>query len=497
MSQIKKGAILSYLNIFLTNIIGLVLTPFIIRSLGISEYGLYTLIGAFVGYLSIMDLGLNNTIIRYISKYRAEKDKRGEENFLATTMIIYFVISILILIIGLVLLNKIDIIFNDSLSASELGKAKIMFAILLINLSITLPGGAFTAICNAYEKFIFPRALSIIKYIIRSFLVYVILKHGADSIGLVILDTIVNIIAIVFTMSFTFSKLKIKFRLGKFNKPMIYEIFSYSVWIFLFAIISQLQWRGGQFIIGIKLDTTQVAIYAVGIVLGSYYGSFSSAISNLFLPKATQMTVKKNTPKELTLMMIKIARFALIPLIIIFIAFLVIGNEFINLWVGSAYEKSYTIALIVMIGYTIPLIQTFANSLLEANKLFKFKTLLYLGSISIGTMTGFLVIGKHGVIGVISSIVISWLLAQIIMNIYFAKRLKLHIGLFIKEVSKGLLFVFVLTLTAACLINQFLTIEGWTGFGIKGFAICTIYAIFLFPAITKDEKIQIFNILKK
>lgn len=37
MSQLKKGALLSYANIFLTNIIGLILTPFIIRILG-DEY---------------------------------------------------------------------------------------------------------------------------------------------------------------------------------------------------------------------------------------------------------------------------------------------------------------------------------------------------------------------------------------------------------------------------------------------------------------------------
>lgn len=40
MSQLKKGALLSYANIFLTNVIGLILTPFIVKSLGDSEYGL-------------------------------------------------------------------------------------------------------------------------------------------------------------------------------------------------------------------------------------------------------------------------------------------------------------------------------------------------------------------------------------------------------------------------------------------------------------------------
>ncbi|HEY0045751.1 MAG TPA: oligosaccharide flippase family protein, partial [Flavobacterium sp.] len=87
MSQLKKGAMLSYVSIILTTTIGLMMTPFIIRTLGDSEFGLYTLIGALVSYFGIMDFGLNNTIVRFIARYRAKKDKEGEENFLATTML--------------------------------------------------------------------------------------------------------------------------------------------------------------------------------------------------------------------------------------------------------------------------------------------------------------------------------------------------------------------------------------------------------------------------
>ena len=165
MSQLKKGALLSYTTIFLTNIIGLILTPFIIKSLGDAEYGLYALIGAFVGYISVLDFGLNNTIVRFVAKYRAKKDKKGEENFLAITMSIYGVISLTIVALGVVLYFNLDSIFSNSLTFEELDKAKIMFIILIFNLVITLPGGAFTAICTGYEHFVFPRTINIVRYI--------------------------------------------------------------------------------------------------------------------------------------------------------------------------------------------------------------------------------------------------------------------------------------------------------------------------------------------
>ena len=69
----KKGAILSYVSIIVTTIIQLIYTPFLIRKLGQSEYGLYSLVQSIIGYLTVLDLGFGNAIIVYTAKYRAQK----------------------------------------------------------------------------------------------------------------------------------------------------------------------------------------------------------------------------------------------------------------------------------------------------------------------------------------------------------------------------------------------------------------------------------------
>ena len=98
MEEQKHGLILSYINLFLTNFFGIIITPITIKMLGSSEYGLYSLVGAFVGYLSVLDLGLNDTIVRYVAKFRVKNDKKGEENFIAISFIIYTFIGILLVI---------------------------------------------------------------------------------------------------------------------------------------------------------------------------------------------------------------------------------------------------------------------------------------------------------------------------------------------------------------------------------------------------------------
>ena len=108
-SQLKLGSIISYLNVFLNIAVSLLLSPLTVRSLGSSEYGLYQLIWSFVGYMSVLDLGFTNAVIRYIAKYRAENDLAGQERFLGMAMVIYLAISGVILLVGSVLFSSSEI----------------------------------------------------------------------------------------------------------------------------------------------------------------------------------------------------------------------------------------------------------------------------------------------------------------------------------------------------------------------------------------------------
>lgn len=479
MSQLKKGALLSYITIFLTNAVGLVLTPFIIKSLGDAEYGLYMLIGAFVGYISVLDFGLNNTIVRFVAKYRAQEDKQREENFLATTMYIYAFISLVIGIIGIVLYFNLDTIFAGSLTDAELVKAKVMFIILIFNMVITLPGGAFTAICSGYEYFVFPRTINIVRYVVRSALVVGLLLWDGDAISLVVLDTIMNIAVISFNGYYVFKKLNVKFKLHFFELPLVKEIFSYSVWVFVFAMVGQFQWQAGQVILGVMTNTNLVAIYAVGILLGSYYGAFSTAISGVFLPRATKMTVANATGEQLTEMMVRIGRISFLILLFILGGFILFGKQFIFLWVGKNYLDAWLVALIVMLAYTTPLVQAFGNLILEAKGLFSFKAIIYISFIGIGTLIGAFMVSGFGILGMIISTSIGWLISIAIMNVYYHKFIGLNIPTFFRNLFSKIIPAFAVIMFFGYFINQ-IPGQNWFNFAFKAVLYTVVYILLMY-----------------
>src|SRR5690606_3645499 len=151
--------------------------------------------------------------------------------------------------------------------------------------------------------------------------------------------------------------LNVKIRYYSFEKTLAMSIFHYSIWVFVLALVNKLRWQFGQLVLGLNYETTIVAIYAVGITLGSYYGAFSSAISSLFLPKAMQMTVKSESPQIMTDTFIKISRISTYIMYFIIGGFTLVGRHYIHVRVGDSCIEVYIVTELMIVGLTFTLDQ--------------------------------------------------------------------------------------------------------------------------------------------
>lgn len=249
-NEIKLGAILSYIIIGLDIVIGIAYTPILIRMLGQSEYGLYSLISSIIGYLTLFDLGFGNAIIVYTARYKAKGEKEKEQKLHGMFLGIYTIIGIIAGIAGFILYLNVNNMFGNTMSIDELDRARQLMIVLIINLVITFPFSVFSSIITAYEKFVFAKLLNIVRIIMVPLIMIPLLLNGHKSLSLVIVLTILNIGVLLANTVFCLKKLKIKLRFGKIDFKLLKEIFSYSFYIFLNTIIDKANWSIDQFILG-------------------------------------------------------------------------------------------------------------------------------------------------------------------------------------------------------------------------------------------------------
>ena len=320
----RIGVVLSYVLMIFEILSTLLLTPFIISTLGQAEYGVYKLAAAINSYLLLLDLGIGNAIVRYIAKYRAENNKLQEERFLGVATIFYGVIAIIVVIIGLIIIKIFPTAFAEGLSHNEILLAQKLLGITMVNSAITLGTAAYANVLIAYEAFVASKGSSIIQIVLRILLTVVVLKSGMRSIGIVCVNLLMTILCRTFFVMYTLIKLKLKPIFNGIDIGFIKEVTIYSSLILLQMVATQINNTVDQIMIGamVKEAAVILAVYGVGTQIVSYFQSMGSAFTGVLMPGIVNLVQKSHSENDIRNEMVRIGRIIFMVLALYGVVFL-------------------------------------------------------------------------------------------------------------------------------------------------------------------------------
>lgn len=456
-NQLKSGAVLTFVSLFIGNAISLVYTPFMLRTLGQVEYGLYGLANSIVGYLTVLDFGFGNAAIRYTAKYKAENQEEKLKYMYGMFIALYTLIGIVTFWVGYIFSQNAHVFFKDGLTSDEICIIKSLLILASINLAVSFPFGIFTSIITAHEKFIFLKVSTILRYIINPLVYIPVLFFGYKSIGLIVATTILNFIFLLINLIYCIFKLKIRVSFKKFDFPLLKEIFKYSVWVFVGSIVNQLWWNSGQFMLGIYSSAVSIAIFNLAMQFKSYFESFATSISGVFLPRLTSMESNKASDEDFTNLFIKVGRLQFILISLITTGFILFGQQFISIWAGEDYNYAYYVTLIIFIPLALVDTQTLGIAILQAKNKHKFRSIIYLFVAIFCIVICIPFIKKFDVIGCASATALALTVGNLfIMNWYYYKKIHLNVFLFWKEMIKMIPGVLLSTIFMYLLLKFFL-----------------------------------------
>lgn len=498
MNQLKAGAVLNYVIILLNTLVGLLYTPYMLRMLGQSEYGLYSLVASVISYLTILDLGFGNAIVRYTAKFRTEGKQTEQYEMFGMFFLLYIAIGLLVLLLGSLLYFNVNVIFDKTMTIAEIEKAQVMLLLLVFNLAFTFPMSIWGSIITAYERFVFPRILNIIRIVLNTVVMICLLYMGYKALALVVVQTIFNVLTLILNFIYCKKELSIKMYFRNFRWEFLKEVAIYSFWIFLNAIMDRIYWSTGQFVLGATVGTAAVAVFAVAIQLEHMYMMFSSSISSVFLPKVTGMVTTSNDKKMISDLFIRTGRIQFIVMSLILSGFIVFGKQFILLWAGPGYEDAYIITLLFFVALFIPLIQNLGITILQARNQMKFRSLLYIGIAVLALIFQVVLAKKYEGIGCAFAVAGALLFGQgLIMNIYYQKRQGIDIVAFWKEIIKMSIIPALITCLFFYIVSSF-NMNSWFNWmlGVGIFSVIYIPLFYIFSMNSYEKELSLAPIRK-
>lgn len=495
----KIGVILSYVLMIFEILSTLILTPFIIRKLGQSEFGVYKLCMTITGYLLLLDLGIGNSIIRFIAKYRTKKNRIKERQFFGISIIFYIIVGIISLVLGIVLINFFPRIFSKGLDSENIMLGQKLLWLITLNIAISLMTSCFNNIILAYEEYKFSRLCSIFQIISRFIATYIVLILGYGSFGIVTVNLIVLILGRLLLIYYVIKIINLKPMFYGIDKNFIKEILVYSSLIFLQMIATQINASLDSILLGslVASSVVLIGIYNIGTQICQYYQSIGMAFNGVLMAGIVKMVENRNNFDCLIDEMIRIGRIIFVILGIIWGCFLINGKNFIVLWAGEENIMAYYVAVILMFIYIFILTESIGTQILWALNEHKEQSYLKMAIVILNIVLTIILIKWKPLIGATIGTFISLLIGDVIvMNIIFKKKLKMKILYYYSNLFEGILPCIILSCLSGYFINEFL-MSNWVGFCLKNLFMVFIYGIcMLYFGFNEYEKKLIFSIIK-
>lgn len=441
---------------------------------------MYCLANSVISYLTLLSFGFGSTIIRYISKYRAEKNKEAVCRTFGFFLQLYIFLGILVFVVGLVISNNVEVIFRKGLTVAEIDKIHILIIIMAFNTALSFPMSVFSSIITSYERYVYRKLIDMISTIAAPIFNLVTLYMGFASIGMSIASTILQILMLPLNVIYCFKILKINPKFKRIPYSLIKEMLGFSFYVFLGTIVDMLFWSTDKVILGMLASSTAIAVYNIGGTFNNMVISLSTSISGVLTPKITGMVATDVSKEQFTELFIRIGRLQYFVIALIISGFSVFGQSFIQLWAGSEYADAYWIAILTMFPLCIPLIENTGLSIVIAQNKHKFRSIVYLIIAVLNVVSTYFVVPYLGGIGAALCSCIAYLVGQgVIMNIYYYRVTKINIPLFWKNIGR-MSIVPGSMLLLGIIMNKKIILNRWSLFLISVVIYSLIYCIIMY-----------------
>ena len=279
VNRVAKNTGILYARMGITVFISLYSTRLILNALGVSDFGLFNVVGGAIAMLTFLNNAMAGATQRFMSYAQGEGNFEKQKNIFNVSTIIHFVIGILIVLVlevaGYFFFGGILKIPSDRIYV-----AKLIYQFMLASTFFSIISVPYDAVINAHENMLLVAILGILEAIfklgIAIFVTYTLMDR---LITYGVLMVALSICLLVIRRIYCHRKyLEVEINIRKFyNKTLFKEMTSFAGWSL------------------IGTTTSVLASYGQGIVLNVFFGTIVNAAQGIASQVSGQLSVFAGT----------------------------------------------------------------------------------------------------------------------------------------------------------------------------------------------------------
>jgi O-antigen/teichoic acid export membrane protein len=409
------------------------MSPFLVRNLGDTWYGLWVLIRSTTGYMSLLDGGLRVSIVKYVAKLDAVDDAEELNKIVTTAVSIYGGLSIVVIFGTLGIAAAFPHMFH--VAPEVLPTAQAVVLIAGASVAVSLLNAVFGGFIAGMQRYDIANQTGIVVLVLRTIaIVWLIWKdYGIIALGLVHLATQVGTGVWQAWLCF---RLRPDLRIARvfISLASTKTLYGYSVFVLMNNMANILLFRTGEMLAGMFLGPVAVTYYAIAGTLTEYLQKIIVTMTMVLHPYSSAKDAKGDAAGLRTGVLIgaKVCMLIALPVTAVLV---IVGDPFIAAWMGASYAVQAAPVLVVLsIGRMFWFAQAGSGEILLGIGRHKQLAVINLITGVLSFLGGMALIRPYGLYGMAVGASIPLVIVQgLVIPFYIAGALKIPGGEYVKE----------------------------------------------------------------
>lgn len=398
------------------------MTPILITNMGKYDYGLWEMIGAVIGYMGMLDLGIRPAVSRFSARFIAQKDEPALIGLYATAWYFLWFIGLVVCIV----LACWGLYFPETLAEAGADTQPYQWLMLILALQLLIIFPAYTAesYMEAYQEYYLKNNITIINTIIGNCLILyfitpdnaLLLLAGVNAIG-------ISTKYLFYIWYMHWKRPFLSCRRRYFSWQQLKTLFRFSIKTVIQGICYRIETATDSLVIGLVMSPAVVPLYSVPANLINYLRMICMNATQVFMPYFSGLTATGEKEKVIRVYL-SVSKITVGFILMLGVGVFVLGEEFLRLWVGDEIANSYLDIRVYLVSFILlPLLNPYASRYLTAidkHGIFaKWQPVTALANLGLSL----LLIGPMGIAGVALGSLIPGLLFQPFLLWYCCKQL--------------------------------------------------------------------------
>ena len=335
--RIAKNTVIVYIRLVVVTLIGLLSSRFVLQALGVSDYGLYNVVGSIIGMFAFISGSLSVTTIRFLNFEKGKPD--GDMNRMFNICNALHIGMAALLLILFEIFGVWYIINYLNVEPGKEADAMFVFQVSIVVCCLGIMNVPYSSLYNVHEKFVFPTVITIIDAVLKLASILALLYYPGNRLRVY-----------AFAMSvITFSDFVVYHLMAYRNwRPIVRwsfvpkwgsyrEVISYTNYNMLSTVSMTARSQGSNLLINFFFGTVVNAAYAVSTIVRSFVEMFMSSFDGAAAPQITQ-NISANNTERVAYLAHTICRACIILTELVLLPLYLEMDFILKLWLGNPPE---------------------------------------------------------------------------------------------------------------------------------------------------------------